>query len=123
MTGIPLTEEQVQGLSWEVYEVTEDYRRSRAVYGRHADGTPVYAVRTEVLAPMKLLENNAQERNDTDGTRWASDKDGIPLTKIGSVPMNVWARDFAGRVGDQDYKKWWWSRDRNQPFRTRRGHL
>lgn len=121
--SIRLTEEQVQGLHWEVYELTPDYRRSRAVFGRHADGTPVYATKTEIFAPDQFLDDNARQRNETDNTRWGNDKNGIQMTKIGSVPLNVFYRDFAGRLDDQDHKKWWWSRGENQVFRTRRGNL
>lgn len=121
--SISLTAEQVQGLTWEVYELTPDYRRSRAVFGRHPDGTPVYAFRTEVFAPDEFLEANAQQRNDNDGKRWGDDKNGVNLVKVASTPLNVWFKHFAGRVGDQDFKKWFYSREENQAFRTRRGAL
>lgn len=125
---ISLTEDQVQGLSWEVIEVTEDFRRSRAVYGTTADGTPVYAYRKEILAPEGFLEANRAERNATEGQRWGlgsgSEKDGnIPMIKVASTPLNVWYRDFAGRAGDQDFKRWWLKQTKNAPFRTRGGNI
>lgn len=118
----------MQGLSWEVFQTTDDYRLSRAVYGREADGTPVYAYRKEVLAPETFLEANKAEKNATEGQRWSvgmgSEKGGnMPLIKVASTPLNVWYRDFAGRVGDKDYKKWWLNRPENAPFRTRKGEL
>ena len=122
-TEIRLTEEQVQGLQWEVCELTPDYRVSRAVYGQGPEGA-VYAYKREIFAPEQFLDDLAQERNDTDNTGWGDDKNGIPLVKIGSVPLNVWYRDFAnGRAQDKDYKKWWWAQDANQVFRTKRGRL
>lgn len=123
MKGIQLKAEQVEGLTWQVIEETEDYRRSRAVWGKHPDGTPVYVLRTEVLSAKELLEANARQRNENDGKRWGDDKNGIQMSKIGSVPLNILYRDFQGRLDDQDFKKWWWSRTENAPFRTRRGNL
>lgn len=128
MQSIRLTEDQVQGLAWEVIEVTEDFRRSRAVYGRHPDGTPVYAYRTETLAPAQFLEWNREQRNENEGRRWSdalgSEKGGnMPLIKVASIPLNVWFRDFQGRAGDQDFKRWWLNKDENAPFRTRKGNL
>lgn len=126
--SIRLTEDQVQGLQWKLIETTEDHRRYRAVYGREADGTPVYAIKTETLAPAAFLEANKAEQNETEGQRWGigmgSDKGGnMPLVKVASIPMNILTRDFAGRMDDRDFKKWWLNRDENAPFRTRKGTL
>lgn len=126
--SIRLTQDQVQGLVWEPYEVTEDYRRSRAVYGIDPQGNPVYAVKTEVFAPDQFLDANVSERNDNEGQRWGvgmgSDKGGnMPLVKVASIPMNVWARDLASRAKDPDHKKWWLNRSENEPFRVRKGKL
>lgn len=128
MNGIRLTEAQVQGLQWEVYEVTEDFRRSRAVYGLHPDGTPVYAIKTETLAPAQFLEGVKSERNDNEGRRWStgmgSEKGGnMPMVKVSSIPLNVFYRDFQGRIGDKDYKKWYLNQPENEAFRTRKGAL
>lgn len=126
--SIRLTEDQVQGLQWELFQTTEDFRRYRAVYGHEADGTPVYAIKTETLAPAALLEANKAEKNDTEGQRWGvgygSDKNGnMPLVKVASIPLNVYYKNFAGRAGDKDFKKWWLSQSENEPFRTRKGNL
>jgi hypothetical protein len=127
MEVVRLTEGQVQGLRWEVVELTEDFRRSRAVYGQGPKG-PVYAYRTEVFAPDQFLEANQTERNETEGTRWdaglGSDKNGnLPMVKVSSIPLNVFYRDFAGRHGDQDFKKWYLNLPENEAFRTRKGKL
>jgi hypothetical protein len=106
-----------------VYEVTPDYRRSRAVFGRNPDGTPVYAVQTEILAPEAFLESVAEERKETDGKGWGNDRNGINLVKVASIPLNLWYRDFAGRAEDQDFKKWWLAKAEHAAFRTKRGNL
>ncbi len=124
--SIRLTEEQVQGLVWEQVELTPDYRVSRAVYGQGPNG-PVYAYRREIFAADNFLDDLVKERNANEGQKWSqgsgSEKNGnLPLMKVGSIPLNVFFRDFSkGRNADKDYKKWWWSQDRNQVFKTRKG--
>jgi len=128
LQSIRLTEDQVQGLQWEVIERTEDYIRSRAVFGMKPDGTPVYAYQTAPVGSKEYLESLQQERNDNEGRRWSegmgSDANGnLPMVKVASIPMNIWARDLAPRAADQDYKKWWLDREENAPFRVRKGKL
>jgi hypothetical protein len=123
---IRLTEEQVQGLVWEPWEVTEDYIRSRAIYGLQPNGEPCYAYKTEILEGSKFLESVQQERNDNEGRRWSegmgSDKNGnMPLVKVASLPLNLYYRDFDGRFSDRDFTKWYFDQERNQPFRVRKG--
>jgi len=123
--AIRLTEEQVRGLQWEVVELTPDYRVSRAVYGQGPDG-PVYAYQREIFAADQFLDNLVQERNANEGRKWSegtgSEKNGnMPLVKVGSIPLNVFFRDFTRRADDKDYKKWWWQQDKNQVFKTRKG--
>ena len=119
----------MKGLVWQLYEVTEDYRRYRAVYGMDPiTHEPIYAVKTEILAPAEMLESVKQERNDTEGTRWSSgmgsDKNGnMPLVKVASIPMNKWAAELAPRAKEKDFKKWWLARPENEAFRTRKGDL
>jgi hypothetical protein len=125
---ISLTAEQVQGLQWEVIEVTEDYRRSRAVYGVHPDGTPVYAYQKEILAAEEFLEGVKDLRNANEGRRWSegmgSDKGGnLPLVHVSSVPLNVFYRDFASRHNDRDFMKHWLNSDAAEPFRVRKGKI
>lgn len=127
--SIRLTEDQVQGLNWEVFEVTEDFRRSRAVFGQDPiTHEAVYAYRTEVLMPAELLEANKTEKNYTEGQRWStgmgSERGGnMPLIKVASIPLNIWARDLAPRTADKDFKRWWLKQEANAPFRTRKGNL
>ena len=115
---------------WEVVEVTPEYRRSMAVHSYDPFGKPVYIERTESLVAPALLEQNAQERNETDGTRWSSgmgsEKGGnIPLIKVASMPLNVFFAEIAPRqaAGDRDFLRWFLNRDENAPFRTRRGKI
>lgn len=122
---IQLTQEQVQGLVWEPYEITEDFIRSRAIYGYDAAGMPVYAIQTAPRGSLEFLEALVTERNDNEGKRWSegsgSDKGGnMPLVKAGSVPLNVWFKHFAnGQAADRDKKKWFWKQDWAQPFKVR----
>lgn len=117
--------------AWELLEMTEDFRRYRAKVSEHPDGTPVYVIRTEHLMGEELLRQNAQERNDTDGTRWSSgmgsDQFGnMPMVKVSSMPLNIFYRDVAPRLqqGDKDeYLRWYLNRDENKPFRTRNGNI
>lgn len=126
--AISLSEEQVQGLNWQVVEIKDDFEVSRAIYGMGPEG-PVYAYRRRVFAAEEFLEQNKQERNDNEGRRWSagygSDKAGnMPLVKVASTPLNVWYKHFKlGEVADQDKKKWFYNRPENQAFRTRGGKL
>lgn len=128
MQSIRLTQEQVQGLRWEIIERTEDFIRSRAVYGMHPNGEPVYAYQTAPIGTPEYLESLQQERNDNEGRRWStgmgSDGGGnLPMIKVASIPMNIWARDLAPRATDHDFKKWWLNKPENEPFRVRKGKL
>lgn len=125
---IRLTEEQVRGLTWEPWEVTEDYIRSRAVYGLNPNGTPCYAYKTEILEGSKFLESVQQQRNDNEGRKWSegmgSDKNGnMPLVHVASVPMNKFYGDFLNRHTDRDFTKWWLNNSDNEAFRIRKGKI
>lgn len=128
MDQIRLKKEDVEGLTWEPVEVTEDFILSRAVFGTNPDGTPVYAYQKAPRGSQEFLEGLAQERNANEGRRWStglgSDKGGnMPMMKVGSIPTNVLFRDFQGRFGDRDFKKWWWQQEDNQVFRSRTGNI
>lgn len=126
--AVSLSENQVQGLVWEVVELKDDFEVSRAIYGMGPEG-PVYAYRRRVFAAEAFLEQNQQERNDNEGKKWSSgfgsDKNGnMPLVKVASTPLNVWFKHFKkGDVADQDKKKWFYNKEENQAFRTRKGTL
>lgn len=123
--AVKLTEADVQNCSWTLVEQTDAYRRYIGRGTHPKTGVPITVQKTEYLAEDELLSRNAEERNETDNQRWGSDKNGLPLVKVGSVPLNKFFSEVAPYLqeGDQDHLKWWLSRDENQPFRTRRGRL
>lgn len=125
--ALTLTEDEVQNCSWTLVEQTPEYRRYIG-HGTHpVTDVPITVQKTEYLAEPDLLKLNAESRNDTDGTRWSKlgDRNGVDLVRVASIPMNVFMRDFAGRLreGDRDFGKWWLNHDANQMFRTRRGRV
>lgn len=129
MQTIRLTEDDVQNCTWTLAEQTEDYRRYIG-HGTHpVTGVEITVQKTEFLSEAALLDRNAQERNDSDNTRWTqgsgSDRNGVPLVKVASVPLNKFYAEVAPHLkdGDKDFLPWFLERDQNQPFRTRRGKL
>lgn len=127
MSVIPLTSDDCRNVSWRLVEQTEDYRRYIGTGTHPVSGQEITVQKTEYLAEDALIKRNTYERNEADGRRWTqgagSDKNGVPLVKVGSVPLNKLYADFRGRFDDRDFAKWWLERDENQPFRTRRGSL
>ena len=127
---LSLTEEDCRNCSWELAEITPDYRRWIG-HGTHpVTGVEITVQKTEFLAEPALVESNAAARNKTDDQRWStgfgSDKGGnMPLVRVGSIPLNKFYAEVVPRLksGDDDHLKWWLSRDENQPFRTRRGNI
>lgn len=124
-----LTEADVQNCTWTLEEVTPDYRRYVGRGTHPVSGAPIVVRKTEYLAEDALLARNADERNDNDGRRWSqgsgSDRNGVPLVKVASIPLNKFYAEFAARLqeGDKDFSRWWLEQDQNQPFRTRRGRV
>ena len=78
--------------------------------------------KTENLVEESLLAQNRESFNDSFGKRFRDDAVG---TKIASVPLNVFYRDFAKRLkdGDEDFTKWWLDNEQNRPYRTFRGRV
>lgn len=130
MVSIKLSEEDCQNCSWHLVEQTEDYRRYVG-HGTHpVTGAEITVQKTEFLGEDMLLKQNAESRNETDRTRWASglgsEKGGnLPFIKVASVPLNKFYADIAPHLteGDKDFTRWWLNNDKNQPFRTRRGKV
>lgn len=127
--NIGLTEEDCRNVTWQLAEQTEDYRRYIG-HGTHpVTGVAITVQKTEFLSEAALLDRNAAERNDTDNTRWTqgsgSDRNGVPLVKVASVPLNKFYAEVAPHLkdGDRDFLPWFLERDQNQPFRTRNGKL
>lgn len=126
---VQLTEDDVRNCTWTLEEVTPDYRRYVGRGTHPVSGAEIVVRKTEYLAETALLARNAEERNENDNRRWSqgtgSDRFGVPLVKVASVPLNKFYADFRGHVqdGDKDFARWWLDRPENQPFRTRRGKV
>lgn len=129
MSDIKLTEDECRNVSWRLVEQTEDYRRYIGTGEHPVSGLPITVQKTEFLAEAGLLNANANARNMTDGQKWSqgsgSDKNGVPMVKVASIPLNKFYSDFAPHLkeGDKDFAKWFLSKDENKPFRTRNGNL
>jgi hypothetical protein len=127
--SIKLTEDDVRNCQWTLDQVTPDYRRYVGRGTHPVTGVEIVVQKTEYLAEDALMARNADERNENDNRRWTqgsgSDRNGVPLVKVASVPLNKFYADFAPRLkeGDKDFGKWWLQKDENQPFRTRRGKV
>ena len=78
--------------------------------------------KTENLAEDAILAANRESLNESYGKRFSDDAIG---TRMASVPLNVFYRDFAKRLkeGDSDFIKWWLNNDQNRPYRTFRGRV
>ncbi len=78
--------------------------------------------KTENIVENELLALNRESLNDSYGKRFRDDPIG---TKVASIPLNVFYRDFASRLkeGDDDFTRWWLNREQNRPYRTFRGNL
>jgi hypothetical protein len=124
-----LTEAEVQNCTWTLAEVTPDYRRYIGTGTHPVSGAPITVQKTEYLAEAALVARNAEARNESDGKRWTqgsgSDRNGVPLVHVGSVPLNKFYSEIAPylREGDKDMPKWWLERSENEVFRTKRGNL
>jgi hypothetical protein len=78
--------------------------------------------KTENLVESELLARNAESLNDSYGQRFKDDAVG---TRVASIPLNVFYRDFAKRLkdGDTDFVKHWLNHEQNRPYRTFRGKV
>lgn len=76
--------------------------------------------KTENLVEEELLARNRESLNDSYGKRFSDTPIG---TRVASIPLNIFYRDFAARLkeGDGDFVKWWLNHDQNRPYRTFRG--
>jgi len=127
---IKLTEADCRNVTWQVVEVTPEYRRSIGRGTHSATGLPIEVMKTEFLADEALQTLNAERRNNTASKRWSSgmgsDKGGnLPMIQVGAIPLNKLYSDLVPRMkqGDKDHLKWWLNRPENLPFRTREGKL
>lgn len=78
--------------------------------------------KTENLVEKELIEQNRVDLNESQGKRFRDDPIG---TRVASIPLNIFYRDFAKRLkeGDSDFVKHWLNSDQNRPYRTFRGRI
>ena len=126
---VQLTADDVRNCTWTLEEVTPEYRRYVGRGTHPVSGAEIVVRKTEYLAEDALLARNAEQRNENDGQRWTqgagSDRNGVPLVHVASVPLNKYFADYRRHIqeGDKDFSKWWLDQEQNQPFRTRRGKV
>lgn len=107
--------------AWEFEGISSDGLRRQYVYWiDKANG--IGFRKTENLIEEQLLAQNRESLNDSYGKRFSNDAVG---TKVASIPLNVFYRDFPQhlRDGDTDFIKNWLNRDENRPYRTFRGKI
>jgi len=103
---------------WEFEGISHD--GLRRTYVCTIDG---YTFRkTENLVEDELLALNRESFNESQGKRFRDDPIG---TRVASIPLNIFYRDFAARLrdGDTDFIKHWLNSDQNRPYRTFRGRV
>ena len=106
---------------WEYEGMSQDGLRRHYVYWvDKANG--VGFRKTENLVEDELLKFNKESLDMSQGQRFSDDVIG---TKMASIPLNIFYRDFAQRLkdGDEDYVKWFLNHDQNRPYRTFRGRV
>lgn len=120
MTSLP-DPSRIPDDQWEFESVSSDGLRRHYVYWvDKANG--VGFRKTENVVEDQLLAHNRESLNDSYGKRFKDDAIG---TKMASIPLNIFYRDFAKRLkdGDSDFVKWWLNNDQNRPYRTFRGRV
>ena len=128
-TVIPITAEDAANCVWELEEVTPEYRRYVGRGTHPVSGQPILVRKTEYLHEAQLLAAAQHERMENQNKRWSSgsgsDKNGVPLVKVASIPLNVFYNQVAPREkeGDSEFLRWFLERDETKPFRTREGSL
>jgi hypothetical protein len=120
MTSLP-DPSRIPDSAWEFEGVSSDGLRRHYVHWIDKEKGLGFR-KTENLAEDELLALNKESLNDSYGKRFSDDAIG---TKVASIPLNVFYRDFAARLkeGDSDFVKWWLNNQQNRPYRTFRGKL
>src|SRR5207253_2344188 len=106
---------------WEFTGLSQDGLRRHYVYWVDREKGIGFR-KTENLVEEELLARNRDSLNDSYGKRFRDDPVG---TRVASIPLNIFYRDFAKRLkdGDADFIKNWLNRDENRPYRTFRGRV
>lgn len=102
---------------WELFEVTEDYRRWRLPIGPEQ-----WIVKTEYLGDEILIDWNTHKREESRGKRVGE------WTHVGSVPLNMLYNpktQIAEKLkeGDKDHLKWFLNHEDGRPYKTWWGKL
>jgi hypothetical protein len=120
MTSLP-DPSRIPDYAWEFEKMSEDGLRRHYVYWVDKEKGLGFR-KTENLVEEQLLAQNRESLNDSYGKRFSNDAIG---TKMASIPLNIFYRDFAARLkdGDTDFIKDWLNRDENRPYRTFRGRV
>jgi len=107
--------------SWEFEGFSSDGLRRHYIYWVDKEKGLGFR-KTENIIEDELLARNRESLNDSYGKRFSNDAIG---TRVASIPLNIFYRDFAKRLkeGDTDFMKWWLNSDKNQPYRTFRGKV
>lgn len=106
---------------WEFDGYSSDGLRRHYVYWVDKENGVGFR-KTENLIEDQLIAHNQESLNDSYGKRFRGDAVG---TKMASIPLNIFYRDFAKRLkdGDEDFAKWWLNNEQNRPYRTFRGRV
>jgi hypothetical protein len=120
MTSLP-DPSRIPDHAWEFEGYSSDGLRRHYVHWVDRENGVGFR-KTENLVEAELLEQNRVSFNDSHGKRFRDDPIG---TKIASVPLNIFYRDFAPRLkdGDTDFVKHWLNHEKNRPYRTFRGQV
>jgi hypothetical protein len=120
MTSLP-DPSRIPDSAWEFDGVSDDGLRRHYVHWIDKEKGLGFR-KTENVVEDELLALNQESLNDSYGKRFSNDAIG---TKMASIPLNVFYRDFAARLkeGDSDFIKWWLNNDQNRPYRTFRGKV
>lgn len=99
---------------WEVYEITDTYRRSKL---EMEPGK--WIIKTEFFADETLLAANKFDFDESHGKRWGEGQ------VVARVPLNKLYQDIIPHIkeGDKDHLKWWLNHDDAKPFRTFKGRI
>lgn len=120
MTSLP-DPSRIPDSAWEFDGVSQDGMRRHYVHWIDKEKGLGFR-KTENIVEDELLALNKESLNDSYGKRFSNDAIG---TRVASIPLNVFYRDFAARLkeGDGDFVKWWLNNQQNSAYRTFRGKL
>jgi len=109
-----ITERDIHGGNWEMFESTPEFRRWRMELEPGK-----FIIKTEYLQNDDLIAHNQHLFNESQTKKFG---DGQVVSRI---PLNKFYQDIAPRIkeGDTDHLKWWLNREENRPFRTFRGKI